>query len=196
LSQRALDDQRDAGPERCAAVVMRRYGGGRVIVVAVIGLLVAAAAAGRAAEPGSGSGSAASRVRLLVHLRGPAPAQQRGALPGAPGGAPAPSGPAGPAPARRGTFLLAGAVRDRGQAVLRLPLLGAGSHESTLLLRGVRGLLSVAMRGGGAATSGGGEGRWRVIGGSGAYTDARGGGTLTQTPEQAVLVGRLVVRGR
>src|SRR5262245_29398567 len=175
---------------------MRRRGGSRVIVVAVVGLSVAAAAAGTFADPGSGSGSASGRVRLLVHLTGAAPAQQHGALPGSPGGARAPHGPAGSAPMRRGTFLLTGAVRDRGRAVLRLPLLGAGSQESTLLLRSMRGALRVVMSGRGAATGDGGEGRWRVIGGSSAYTGASGSGTLTQTPEHAVLVGRLMVRGR
>jgi hypothetical protein len=92
--------------------------------------------------------------------------------------------------------MLTGAIRDRGKAVLRLPTLGSGSQESTLLLRSARGLLRVSMSGGGTTTSGGGEGRWRVIGGSGAYAGAGGSGTLTQTPEQAVLVGRLTARGR
>jgi hypothetical protein len=161
-----------------------------VIVVAVVGLLALAAAAGTFAEPGLESGSAASHVRLLVYLRGPAPTQQHGALPGSPGRVPGPSGPAGPAPVRKGTFLLTGAVRDRGSVVLRLPALGAGSKESTLLMRSARGVLRVVITGDRR------EGRWRVVGGSGVYAGTAGGGTLTQTPEQAVLVGRLMVRGR
>jgi hypothetical protein len=40
------------------------------------------------------------------------------------------------------------------------------------------------------------EGRWRLGGGSGAYTGAAGGGTLTQTLKRAALAGRLIVRGR
>jgi hypothetical protein len=172
---------------------MRRYAGGRVIVVAVVGLF-AAAVAGTSTERGSGSGVAASRVRLLVHLTGPAPAQQHGALPGPPGRTP--GGPAGSAPRRRGTFVLTGAVRDRGTAVLRLPMLGSGSKESTLLLRSTRGVLRVAMSGGGTTTSGAGDSHWRVVGGSGAYAGASGGGSVTQTPERAVLVGRLTVRAR
>jgi hypothetical protein len=162
---------------------MRSYGVSGVIVVAVAGLLAPAAATGTFAE------RAASHVQLLVHLTGPAPTQH-GALPGAPGGASTPSGPTGPAPVRKGTFLLTGAVRDRGTVVLRLPQLGAGSKESTLLLRSVRGVLRVVISGDGA------EVRWRVVGGSGAYAGAGGGGTLTQTPERAVLVGRLIVRSR
>jgi hypothetical protein len=91
---------------------------------------------------------------------------------------------------RRGTFLLTGAVRDRGTVVLRLPALGSGSKESTLVLRSVRGVLRVVMSGDGRA------GRWHVVGGSGVYTGASGGGTLTRTPERAVMVGGLIVRGR
>jgi hypothetical protein len=174
---------------------MRRYRGGRVIVVAVVGLF-AAAVAGTFIERGSGFGVAASRVRLLVQLNGPPPAQQHGGLPGSPGGPSAPDGPAGPAPTRRGTFVLTGAVRDRGMAVLRLPTLGSGSIESTLLVRSARGALRVAMRGGGRATSGDRNGGWRVVGGSGAYAGASGGGSVTQTPQRAVLVGRLTVRDR
>ena len=169
--------------------------GSRLIVVAVVGLF-AAAVAGTFIERGSGFGVAASRVRLLVQLNGPPPAQQHGALPGSPGGPSAPDGPAGPAPTRRGTFVLAGALRDRGMAVLRLPKLGSGSLESTLLVRGARGALRVALSGGGSATSGQRDGGWRVVGGSGAYAGASGGGSVTQTPERAVLVGRLTVRAR
>jgi hypothetical protein len=175
---------------------MRRYRGGRVIVVAVVGVFAAAVSAGTFIERGSGFGVASSRVRLLVQLNGPPPAQQHGGLPGSPGGPSAPDGPAGPAPARRGTFVLAGAVRDRGMAVLRLPTLGSGSLESTLLVRSARGALRVAMSGGGRATSAQRHGRWRVVGGSGAYAGASGGGSVTQTPERAVLVGRLTVRAR
>lgn len=170
--------------------------GGRLIVVAVVGVFAAVVSAGTFAERGSGSGVAASRVRLLVQLDGPPPAQQHGALPGSPGGSSAPDGPAGPAPTRRGTFVLTGAVRDRGVAVLRLPTLGSGSLESTLLVRGARGALRVAMSGGGRATSGDRNGGWRVVGGSGAYAGASGGGSVTQTPQRAVLVGRLTVRAR
>jgi hypothetical protein len=172
---------------------MRRYRGGRVIVVAVVGLFAAAVAA-TFIERSSGSGVASSRVRLLVHLTGPAPTQQSGGLPGPPGRTP--GGPVGSAPRRRGTFVLTGAVRDRGTAVLRLPTLGSGSKESTLLLRSTRGALRVAMSGGGTTTSGAGDGHWRVVGGSRAYAGASGGGSVTQTPEQAVLVGRLTVRAR
>jgi hypothetical protein len=167
--------------------------GSRLIVVAVVGLFAAAVSAGTFTERGSGFGVAASRVRLLVQLNGPPPAQQHGGLPGSPGGS---SAPDGSAPTRRGTFVLAGAVRDRGMAVLRLPTLGSGSLESTLLLRGARGALRVAMSGGGRATSAQRYGRWRVVGGSGAYAGASGGGSVTQTPERAVLVGRLTVRAR
>jgi hypothetical protein len=174
---------------------MRRYRGGRVIVVAVVGLF-AAAVAGTFIERGSGFGVAASRVRLLVQLNGPPPAQQHGGLPGSPGGSSAPDGPAGPAPTRRGTFVLTGAVRDRGTAVLRLPTLGSGSLASTLLVRSARGALRVAMSGGGRATGARRYGRWRVVGGSRAYAGASGGGSVTQTPQQAVLVGRLTVRAR
>jgi hypothetical protein len=172
---------------------MRRYRGGRVIVVAVVGLF-AAAVAGTFIERGSGSGVASSRVRLLVQLTGPAPTQQSGGLPGPPGRTL--GGPVGSAPRRRGTFVLTGAVRDRGMAVLRLPTLGSGSLESTLLVRSARGALRVAMRGGGRATSGDRNGGWRVVGGSGAYAGASGGGSVTQTPQRAVLVGRLTVRDR
>jgi hypothetical protein len=98
-----------------------------VIVVAVVGLIAAAVGAATFAERGAASGDGSSRVRLLVQLTGPPPAQQHGALPGSPGGASAPHGPAGPAPVRRGTFVLTGAVGDRGTAVLRLPTLGSGS---------------------------------------------------------------------
>jgi len=168
--------------------------GRRLIVVAVVGLFVAAVSAGVLAERGSGSGGASGRVRLLVQLTGPPPAQQHGGLPGSPGGSSGPDGSAGPAPTRRGTFVLAGAVRDRGTAVLHLPTLGSGSLESTLLVRGARGALRVAMSGGGRATSAQRYGRWRVVGGSGAYAGASGGGSVTQTPERAVLVGRLTVR--
>jgi hypothetical protein len=167
--------------------------GGRLIVVAVVGLFAAAVSAGTFTERGSGSGGASSRVRLLVQLNGPPPAQQHGGLTGSPGG---PSAPAPPASTRRGTFVLTGAVRDRGRAVLRLPTLGSGSLESTLLVRGARGALRVGMSGGGRATSGQGNGRWRVVGGSGAYVGASGGGSVTQTPERAVLVGRLTLRAR
>jgi hypothetical protein len=165
--------------------------GSRLIVVAVVGLFAAAVSAGTFTERGSGSGVAASRVRLLVQLNGPPPAQQHGALPGPPGG---PSAPDRPAPTRRGTFVLTGAVRVRGMAVLRLPTLGSGSLESTLLLRGARGALRAAMSGGGRATSAQRSGRWRVVGGSGAYAGASG--SVTQTPERAMLVGRLTVRAR
>jgi hypothetical protein len=175
---------------------MRRYRGGRVIVVAVVGVFAAAVSAGTFIERGSGFGVASSRVRLLVQLNGPPPAQQHGGLTGSPGGPSVPDGPAGPAPARRGTFVLAGAVRDRGMAVLRLPTLGSGSLESTLLVRSARGALRVAMSGGERATSAQRHGRWRVVGGSGAYAGASGGGSVTQTAERAVLVGRLTVRAR
>jgi hypothetical protein len=174
---------------------MRRYRGGRVIVVAVV-VLCAAAVAGTFIESGSGSAGASSRVRLLVQLNGLPPAQQHGGLTGSPGDPSAPDGPAGPAPTRRGTFVLTGAVRDRGRAVLRLPTLGSGSLESTLLVCGARGALRVGMSGSGRATSGQGNGRWRVVGGSGAYVGASGGGSVTQTPERAVLVGRLTLRAR
>jgi hypothetical protein len=165
------------------------------MVVAAVGLITAAVGAGTFAER-AGSGSASSRVRLLVRLTGPAPTQQSGGLPGSPGRASTPGGPGGPAPTRRGTFILTGGIRDRGAAVLRLPSLGAVSHRSTLLLRSARGLLRVSMSGSGTTTSGDGERRWRVLGGSGAYSGASGSGTLTQTPKQALLVGRLTVRGR
>jgi hypothetical protein len=102
---------------RRGEVVMRRYRR-KVIVVAVVGLF-AAAVAGTFIERGSGSGVASSRVRLLMHLTGPAPTQQNGGLPGPPGRTP--GGPGGSAPRRRGTFVLTGAIRDRGTAVLRLP---------------------------------------------------------------------------
>jgi hypothetical protein len=172
--------------------------GSRQIAMAVVGLFAAAVSAGAFTERGSGSGVASSSVRLLVQLNGPPPAQQHGGLTGSPGGPSAPGGPAGPAPAPalRGTFVLTGAVRDRGRAVLRLPTLGSGSLESTLLLRGARGALRVGMSGGGGATSGQGNGRWRVVGGSGAYAGTSGGGSVTQTPERAVLVGRLTLRAR
>jgi hypothetical protein len=170
--------------------------GSRLIVVAVVGLFAAGVSAGTFTERGSGSGVASSRVRLLVQLNGPPPAQQHGGLTGSPSGPSAPDGPAGPASTRRGTFVLAGAVRDRGMAVLRLPTLGSGSLESTLLVRGARGALRVGMSGGGRAASGQRDGRWRVVGGSGAYAGASGGGSVTQTPERAVLVGRLTVRAR
>src|SRR4029453_5632241 len=80
---------------RRGEVVLRRYRGGRVIVVAVVGVF-AAAVAGKFIERGSGSGGAASRGRLLVHLTGPAPTQQSGGLPGPPGRTP--GGPGGSAP--------------------------------------------------------------------------------------------------
>jgi hypothetical protein len=173
---------------------MRRDRAGRVMVVAAVALIAAAVGAGAFADRGAGSGSASSRVRLLVHLTGPAPTQQSGGLPGSPGRTP--GGPAGPAPRRRGTFVLTGAVRDRGTALLRPPGLGSGSHESTLLLRSTRGVLRVAMSGGGTTTSGGGEGHWRVTGGSRAYAGASRAGNVTQRPERAVLLGRLTVRAR
>jgi hypothetical protein len=161
--------------------------------MAVVGLLAVAVSAGTFTERGSGSGGASGSVRLLVQLNGPPPAQHQRGLPGRPGGS---SAPDGPAPTVKGTFVLAGAVRDRGTAVLRLPTLGSGSLESTLLVRGAGGALRVGMSGGGRATSGQGNGRWRVVGGSGAYAGASGGGTVTQTPERAVLVGRLTLRAR
>jgi hypothetical protein len=173
----------------------RLYRASSVIAVTVVGLIAAQVAAGTFAEPGAGPGSASS-VRLLVHLTGPVQTQRRGGLTGSPGDSHTPGGPGGPAPARGGTFVLTGAVRDYGAAVLRLPTLGSGSQESTLLLRSARGVLRVAMNGRGTATSGDGAGRWRVVGGSGAYAGAAGGGNLTQTPEQAVLLGDLTVRAR
>jgi hypothetical protein len=176
--------------------VARRHKTSRVIVVALVGLIAAPVGAGAFAGHGGRSGSASSRVRLFVHWTGRPPTQQHGGLPGSPGGDPAPDGSAGPAPTRRGTFVLTGAVRDHGVAVLRLPPLGSGSQESTLGLHSARGALRVATSGRGTATSGAGDGRWRVIGGSGAYAGAGGSGTQTQTPEQSVLVGRLTVRVR
>jgi hypothetical protein len=173
---------------------MRRYGAGRKMVVAAVALIAAAVGAGTFADLGAGSGGASSRVRLLVHLTGPPPPQQSGGLPGSPGRTP--GGSAGPAPRRRGTFIVTGAVRDRGAAVLRLPRLGSDSHESTLVLRSARGVLRVALSGGGRTTSGDGDGHWRVVGGSGAYAGASGGGSASQSPVRAVLLGRLTVRDR
>jgi hypothetical protein len=58
------------------------------------------------------------------------------------------------------------------------------------------GISRIVISCGGTTTGAAGEGRWRLVGGSGAYTGAAGGRTLTQTLERAVLVGRLIVRGR
>jgi hypothetical protein len=91
---------------------------------------------------------------------------------------------------------LTGGARDRGSAALRLPALGSGSHESALVLRSTRGALRIALGGAGTATSGDGEGRWHLNGGSGVYAGARGAGSVSQTPEQAVLLGRLTLRDR
>jgi hypothetical protein len=174
---------------------MPGYARSTVIVMTAV-WLIAAVSTGAFAERGLGSGNASSRVRLLVQLTGPPPTQQSGGLPGSPSDSSTPGGAAGSAPTRRGTFILTGGVRDRGSAALRLPRLGSGGLESTLVLSSTQGALRVALSGTGTATSGDGDGRWRMTGGSGAYAGASGAGSVSQTPEQAVLLGRLTLRDR
>lgn len=92
---------------------------------------------------------------------------------------------------------MTGAFRDGGTMIFRLPSLGSANLESTVELHGKRGALRIALGGGGASTGGGGgKARWRVISGSGAFTGASGGGTLTPSPRVTVLVGVLSLRGR
>jgi hypothetical protein len=84
-------------------------------------------------------------------------------------------------------------VMKRGVRAKRASVVAAaldsGNKESTLVMRSVRGVLRVVMNGDA------GEGRWHMVGGS-PYAAAAGSGTLTQTPERAVLVGPLIVRDR
>lgn len=174
---------------------MRRFSArGRMLVVtAAIAAIAAGACAVVLAANSNGKGAVSGRVRLTLRLTGPPPEQQAGGLTGARGRTP--GGPSGAAPARHGIFTMAGAFRDRGTAIFRLPSLGSPSQESTARLHSTRGSLRLALSGGGSTTgSGGGEARWRVISGSGRYAGASGSGTLTPTPRVSILVGALSLR--
>jgi len=104
-----------------------------------------------------------------------------------------------------GTFELAGAgLADRGAARDRGSLAGAEPVER--VLAGERGSLTLSLRAGLRASSFPPVlGRWQVVGGTGAYQGASGGGTFTATDlgtgqgsllELQVLVGRLLVPRR
>jgi hypothetical protein len=169
------------------------------IAVAVAGIAAGASTSVFAAKT-SGETKRSGQIRLTLRLTGPAPKQQTGGLPGAPGGATTtPGGPAGAAPARRGTFTMSGSFRDHGTVILRLPSLGSTSQESSAVLRSKRGSLRLGLSGGGGSTtaaSAARQGSWHVVSGSGVYAGAQGSGTLTPTPRVNILVGALRLRKR
>jgi hypothetical protein len=137
-------------------------------------------------------------VRLTLRL-GPAPKQRSGRLPGRPGRDPNSGGPSAPGPARHGVFTMAGAFRERGKLVFRLPSFRSTKLESRAVLHSKDGSLRLGLDGGDHSTTGtssSGPSRWRVISGTGAYAGAVGSGRLTETPQVDTLVGSRSLRQR
>jgi hypothetical protein len=162
-----------------------------VVAAAAICVLVSVA---NASEKATNRG----HVRLTLRL-GPAPTRRSGRLPGRPGRDPNNGGPSPPGPARHGVFTMAGAFRDRGKLVFRLPSFRSTKLESRAVLHNKNGSLRLGLDGGDDSTTGtssSGPSRWHVISGTGTYAGAVGSGRLTETPQVDTLVGSLRLRQR